>query len=138
MSVTKSLNMPLKILLVHNSSETIAEQICKQIELAISRGVLVAGDSMPSVRVLAVELQVNPNTVAKSLQLLVQRGSLVSQKGRGYFVAEVKQRVSNAEQKRLLKQAAEKFVASTRALALTNEELISAIETLLPKEKSDD
>jgi len=130
--------MPFKIRIINNSTETITEQICKQIELGISLNELSEGESIPSVRALALELKVNPNTVAKSFQLLVQRGTLVSQKGKGYFVSGLQGRFSTAEQKRQLKQAAEQFVAATRPLGLPKIELLGAIESLLPKESNDE
>lgn len=127
--------MPIIFRLVSDSSHTITEQIRQQIELAIVRGELAAGESIPSVRQLAVELKVNPNTVAKALQQLVQAGSLTSQRGRGYFVSEPKNRYSEEEKQRRLQNAAEQFVADTRALGLKNQELIAAISQLIGDKK---
>lgn len=123
--------MPIIFRLVNDSSQTITEQICQQIELAIVRGELAAGESIPSVRQLAIELKVNPNTVAKALQQLVQAGSLNSQRGRGYFVSELKNRYSEEEKQRRLKVAAEQFVADTRPLGLDTQELVAAISELI-------
>lgn len=126
--------MPIKFRLFNDSAQTITEQIRQQVELAIAKGELLPGEPIPSVRQLAVELKVNPNTVAKSLQLLVQSGSLNSQRGRGYFVAEQTNRYSEEEKQRQLRVAAEQFVADTRPLALKNDVLIRAISELLGDE----
>lgn len=130
--------MPLEITLQPSSDETLSEQIIRQIEMAILLGDLRKGEALPSVRVLAVELKVNPNTIAKTFQILVQRGSLVSQKGRGYFVAAEGSKYSDAEKNRQLRLAAEQFAASTRALNLPSEVLIKAVSSLLATEESDD
>lgn len=93
---------------------------------------------MPSVRQLAVSLKVNPNTVASALQSLVNNGSLISQKGKGYFVAAPSKKLSEAETERQLSAAAKQFVASTRPLGLPNQILIAAILDYLPEGKGQD
>lgn len=130
--------MSIPIRIIANSNLTIAEQICQQIELAIASGELEEGKKMPSVRQLAVELKVNPNTVAGALQSLVSSGSLNSQKGKGYFVAAKTTRLSDSERQRQLQEAAKQFVASTRPLSLSNQELTKAILDLLPKGEGND
>lgn len=125
--------MPVSFRLYSDSPKTISEQISQQIELAIAKGTVLPGESIQSVRKLAVDLKVNPNTVVKAFQMLVQNGSLISQKGRGYFVADNISRFSNAEKEKQLTQAAEAFVATTRPLGLTKSNLLQAISELLPE-----
>ena len=55
----------------------------------IKSGVLKKGDEMPSVRDLALEYRINPNTVQRSFAILVEEGYLTSIPKKGYFVAEV-------------------------------------------------
>lgn len=61
-------------------------QIADQIRDRIVQGEWQAGERIPSIRKLAIELGVNPNTVAKSYQLLLDWGIVASWRGRGYFV----------------------------------------------------
>ena len=61
-------------------------QIVRQVEDAIDRGAVVAGDRLPSVRDLAVEAAVNPNTVARSYRLLEEKGLVETRRGAGTFV----------------------------------------------------
>ena len=63
-------------------------QIADQIRERILRGEWKAGERIPSVRELAVELGVNPNTVTKSYQKLLERELISTRRGRGYFVNE--------------------------------------------------
>ncbi len=63
-------------------------QIADQIRERSLRGEWRAGERIPSIRELAVELGVNPNTVTKSYQKLLERELISNQRGRGYFVSE--------------------------------------------------
>ena len=66
----------------------IYQQIADRIQEQILQGIWVAGDQVPSVREMAVELGVNPNTVARSYQTLVELRILENHRGRGFFVTE--------------------------------------------------
>ena len=65
------------------SSEPIFEQIAFQVKDAVARGALVTGDRLPSVRQLARDLTVNPNTVVRSYELLERDGVIVRRQGIG-------------------------------------------------------
>lgn len=72
----------------YQSRKPIYEQIVERVENLIAAGVLEAGSQMPSVRSLAVELSINPNTIQKAYGILEQRGAIYPVKGKGNFVAE--------------------------------------------------
>lgn len=72
----------------NRSGVPLFEQIKKQIQEFISIGVLQPKDKLPSVRSLASELGINPNTVAKAYQVLEEQGYLYSEKGKGCFIAD--------------------------------------------------
>ncbi len=65
----------------------IYQQIADQIRERILRSEWQAGERIPSVRELAIDLGVNPNTVTKSYQALMDREIIENQRGRGYFVS---------------------------------------------------
>ena len=71
-----------------NSSKPIWQHICDIVADRVILGQWREGDRIPSVRELAMELQVNPNTVMRSYDLLQRDGIILSQRGIGYFVAE--------------------------------------------------
>ncbi len=64
----------------------IFQQIADQIRERILEGEWQAGERIPSIRELAIDLGVNPNTVTKSYQALLDRTIIENQRGRGYFV----------------------------------------------------
>ncbi len=65
----------------------IYHQIADQIRDRILQGEWRAGERIPSIRELAIDLGVNPNTVTKSYQALMDREIIENQRGRGYFVS---------------------------------------------------
>ncbi len=75
------------IVLDERDKRPIYEQVVDKISDLIARGILKADEQMPSVRNLAVQLSINPNTVAKAYLELDRRGYTYSVKGKGSFVA---------------------------------------------------
>jgi DNA-binding transcriptional regulator YhcF (GntR family) len=71
-----------------SESQAIYEQVADHVCEMILRGVWPEGDRIPSVRELAMELQVNPNTVNKGYSVLQDREIIQNQRGIGYFVSE--------------------------------------------------
>lgn len=72
----------------HSSRKPIYEQVCEQTMLLISGSSLKPGDKMPSVRLLSVQLSVNPNTIQRAYSDLCNSGILYSVGGKGCFVTE--------------------------------------------------
>lgn len=81
-----------------NEETPIYLQIVEQIKTQIATGKLKAGDKIPSVRELAVEAGVNPNTMQKALTELERIGLLYSARTSGRFVAEDKQRTDSVHE----------------------------------------
>jgi len=114
------------------ATTTIYEQIAGMIEDNILSGELAEGDRLQSVRALAAEVQVNPNTVQRTFQTLQDSELITNQRGIGYFVAE-------GAQKRILKARRRLFETEVlpeqfRQLALlgfTPEEIKSLYESYL-------
>ncbi|MEO1370109.1 MAG: GntR family transcriptional regulator, partial [Acidobacteriota bacterium] len=100
----------------------IFQQIVDGFRLKIATGELEAGARLPSVRALAQELTINPNTVARAFTQLAEEGLIVSQKGVGVFVAERRMRLSEAERRRRLESATERFVHAVISLGFSAEE----------------
>lgn len=97
------------ILLDYRDKRPIYEQMVEKLERLIVSGGLEQGSRMPSVRSLAVELAVNPNTVQRAYTLLEQEGYLYTVSGRGSFVAP-EQEWRDGRMRRVL----EDWVAMTR------------------------
>jgi GntR family transcriptional regulator len=71
-----------------NSGVPIYRQIKDQVRYGIAAGLLRPGEQLPTVRALAVELSVNPNTVIKAYSELEQEGIVASEQGSGTFVSQ--------------------------------------------------
>jgi len=63
-------------------------QIADEVRAAVAAGIYRPGEALPSLRVLAIDLQVNPNTVQRAYDELEREGLIYSQRGKGLFVAE--------------------------------------------------
>ena len=74
------------IIIDYNDKRPIYEQIVERFQTLIVSGVLEAGEKMPSVRTLAVELSINPNTIQRAYTELERDGFIYAVKGRGNFV----------------------------------------------------
>lgn len=99
-----------------SSGTPIYRQLVDQVRQAVASGVLRAGDRLPSVRDLAVELAVNPNTVAKAYQELEREGVIETPRGKGSFIADRDHIASEAERLRQFAEAADKLVADAYRL----------------------
>lgn len=119
--------MPLEVLLVPGSAVPIYRQIADQVCRAVATGRLVTGEQMPSVRALAEELVLNPNTVARTYAELIRDGVLQAQKGKGVFVARRRTVYTKAERVRRLEASLEALVNEGFKLGFTPEELSEAL-----------
>jgi GntR family transcriptional regulator len=115
------------ITITTGSGTPIYRQIIEQVKLGVATGALAAGDAMPSVRSLAEQHVVNPNTVVKAYAELVRDGVLESHHGKGFFVAEKRQVYSRAERLRRLRQAVDAFVHGAAFLDFTAEEISQVV-----------
>ncbi|MES2898897.1 MAG: GntR family transcriptional regulator [Pseudomonadota bacterium] len=97
-------------------SRPIGRQIVDAVRRAIINGELSVGAALPSVRGLAQQLAVNPNTVAKAYAELTAEGWVDARAGLGLFIAQPRQRLSETERERRLDSAMERFVSDIIAL----------------------
>src|SRR5438477_13064121 len=119
------------VLLTTGSGTPIYKQIVEQVRLGVATGLLSAGDAMPSVRSLAEQHLVNPNTVVKGYAELVRDGVLESHHGKGFFVAEKRQVYSRAERLRRLRQAVDTFVHEAVFLDFSADEIRQVVDDKL-------
>src|SRR5271165_6693835 len=71
-----------------HSGVPVYRQLIDQVQAAIASGVMRPGDQLPTVRLVAVELAINPNTVLRAYRELEIRGVLDTQQGTGTFIAD--------------------------------------------------
>ena len=101
---------PLMIQIATGDPRPIGRQIVDAIRMKVATAELGQGDQLPSVRGLAQQLMVNPNTVAKAYAELTAEGWLESRQGLGLYVALQRQRLSDTERERRLDEAIGRFV----------------------------
>ena len=114
-----------------SSDVPIFRQIVQQIKTAVALGRLQPEDPLPSVRQLAVELKVNPNTVARAYLDLEIEGVIYKRQGAGTFVATQGVRVSKNERRKVLSELIEKALVEGVNLGLDEQELRDAFERVL-------
>ncbi|HZU38422.1 MAG TPA: GntR family transcriptional regulator [Gemmataceae bacterium] len=123
--------MSFHIQLTAGSGTPIYRQIIEQVRLGVATATLVPGDAMPSVRTLAEQNVVNPNTVVKAYAELVRDGVLESQHGKGFFVAAKRQVYSRAERLRRFHQALDAFVHEAIFLDFSPDTIRKAVDKKL-------
>jgi GntR family transcriptional regulator len=110
-----------------NDSQPIYRQLRDLVVAMILDGVLTEGDPLPSVRQVAAEYRINPLTVLKSYQQLVDEGLVEKKRGRGMFVnAGARKLLLKAERQRFLAEQWPRVYAAIQRLGLTVEELLEA------------
>jgi GntR family transcriptional regulator len=108
-------------------------QLIDQVRTGIASGALTAGDQLPTVRQLAVDLAINPNTVMRAYRELELGGLLETHQGTGTFISDKKPEKATAERERQLGQMAYEFAARAGAAGFSLEELIDRLEELLSR-----
>lgn len=109
------------------SSIPVYQQIMDQIRALVSRGVVASGKPLPSVRQLAAELAVNPNTVAKAYQLLELEGTIVTLKRRGAFVGKGSLAQAAQARDRRIEEVVDRLMEEAKRLGLSEDELIQKL-----------
>ena len=103
-------------------------QIADRIRERILRGEWKTGERIPSIRELAVELGVNPNTVTKSYQKLLERELISNQRGRGYFVSEsAAERALNEMKEEFMRDELPRILGAMRLLGISMEEISGSL-----------
>ena len=115
-----------------HSGVPVYRQIIDQVRSGVASGSLTAGDQLPTVRQLAVDLAINPNTVLRAYRELELGGFLETHQGTGTFVADKKVEKNSAERDRQLTQMAGEFAARAGAAGFTLEDLIDRLREMLP------
>ena len=113
-----------------NEDQPIYRQLRDRVVAMILEEVLTEGDALPSVRNVAAEYRLNPLTVLKGYQELVDEGLVEKKRGRGMFVNEgARTMLLKAERRRFLEKEWPKVVATIKRLQLDTEDLLKQAES---------
>jgi GntR family transcriptional regulator len=109
-------------------------QIVDQIRYGIASKRLLPGEQLPTVRDLAVQLEINPNTVRKAYSELEILGVLDTQQGTGTFVSEKEIEITDFEKDRMLGQICDELVARGQQYNLTLREIYEHMQRRIENE----
>ncbi len=100
------------------------KQIILQVEMAIADGRLTKGEQLPTVRSLAVELRINPNTVGRAYNEMEIRGIVMTQQGTGTFISEKEIELNKVEREKILAGITKTFISKAGSYGFNLEEII--------------
>ncbi len=123
--------VPLASSVAPGDPRSLAGQIVDAIRRKITEGELSVGDQLPSVRGLAQQLAINPNTVFKAYGELVAGGWLQPRAGLGLYVAAQRDQLSAAERDRRLDAAVDRFVNEVVAIRCSPDEATQRVSQAL-------
>lgn len=110
-------------------------QIMQQVQQAVDSGYLGSGEQLPSVRELAVELTISPNTAARAYRELETEGLIVTRQGRGTFISSRAGGISRRKRRAALRSEMKALVVRAHLLDVTLEELAELLEACYREEK---
>jgi GntR family transcriptional regulator len=117
------------------SGVPVYRQIIDQVRTGVAAATLTAGDQLPTVRQLAVDLAINPNTVVRAYRELELGGMLETHQGTGTFITNKRISKNSGERERQLTQLANEFAARAGGAGFTVEELLDRLRELAPQSK---
>ncbi len=106
------------------------KQIILQVEMAIADGRLTRGDQLPTVRSLAVDLRINPNTVARAYNELEIRGIVNTQQGTGTFISNKQIELDSVQREQVLAEISRTFITKASSYGFSIEEIITYLKEL--------
>src|SRR5437764_4209644 len=124
MTVTANKRRHFQFHLDSYSGVPVYRQIIDQVIGGMAAGALAGGDQLPTVRQLAVDLSVNPNTVIRAYRELEIRGMLETQQGTGTFISHQEVQRDDSDKQRRLSQLVGEFVARAGSAGFTIEDLM--------------
>src|SRR5689334_1475048 len=110
-----------------DSGVPVYRQIIDQVMGGVAAGTLGGGDQLPTVRQVAVDLSINPNTVMRAYREMENRGLLETQQGMGTFVSQKKVKRDDMERRRQLNQLVSDFVSRAGAAGYSVGELLEQL-----------
>jgi GntR family transcriptional regulator len=120
----------VEISIDQKSGVPLYRQIIESVKFAIARGELGPGDRLPTVRRLAVDLEVNPNTVIRAYREMEIQGVLDTQQGSGTFVTGQSPEVDSLERQRMLDQILTELLARASDYGFSLGEVLDGLQQL--------
>lgn len=120
----------MDIIISNQSDVPIYQQIVVQIKNLIMNGELSEGDSLPSIRTLATELQISSITTKRAYEELEREGYIVSQVGRGSFVNAQNKELLREKRVKLVEEKLSEAIVAAKLIEMPREELMQLFDIL--------
>jgi GntR family transcriptional regulator len=108
-----------------------SEQLADQVRFAVAAGRLAVGQRLPSVRALAAQVRLNPNTICRAWRELEREGVVVARRGQGMFVASTGPDVCRASRGQVIAERLGRAVGEARAAGLAEDEVLELVRDAL-------
>ena len=115
------------------SGRPVYQQIMDQIKRDIAMGRLIKNEKLPTVRQLAGQIAINPNTIAKAYRQLEQQGIIVTKAGAGAFVANLDSNLSRSVRKKLISEELERIAVDAFHMQIESQTLLEWFNNALVK-----
>ena len=123
----------MQIRIDNASNRPVYQQIIDQVKRDIALGRLIKDEKLPTVRQLAKQLAINPNTIAKAYRLLESEGIIVTRPGSGAFIANLDSSLSKAVRKKLLSDELERIAVEAYHMQIDKETLLELFNNAVEK-----
>ena len=120
-----------------SSAVPVYVQIVDQVKHAVASGLLEEGDRLPSIRELARELRINPNTVIRAYRELEAEKVIVSRRGQGSFVSRTAQVLTERSRKKMLAAKIDALLVEAYHLRLTDDQVLDIVRERILARKND-
>lgn len=124
----------MNIVIANSSEEPIYEQIAKQIKNQIMRGELKGGELLPSIRVLAKELQISVITTKRAYDELERDGYIETVPGKGTFVSVKNKQLLREMRYKMVEEKLAEAVDAAKSIGLEQDELLNMLKILYEEE----
>ena len=122
----------------NQSRQAVYEQIIQQVEKYILSGIITAGDKLPSVRKLSIELNVNPNTVQRAYTEIERSGVIVTSPGRGAFVSDSGSAVLREMRRQENLQQLDEVLTCLKVSKVDKKQILAIVEKVYEGGNNDD
>jgi GntR family transcriptional regulator len=123
----------MQIRIDNASDRPVYQQIIDQVKRDIALGRIIKNEKLPTVRQLAGQIAINPNTIAKAYRQLEQQGIIVTKAGAGAFVANLDSNLSRSVRKKVISEGLERIAVDAYHMQIDNQTLLEWFNNAVAK-----
>ena len=123
----------MQIRIDNASDRPVYQQIIDQVKRDIALGRIIKNEKLPTVRQLAGQIAINPNTIAKAYRQLEQQGIIVTKAGAGAFVANLDSNLSRSVRKKLISEELERIAVDAYHMQIESQTLLEWFNSAVAK-----